>query len=92
MSAVCATGVFAGCDWAGSERPTERLPASAYTEDFDAAWTFIRDTYAYFDHEVVDWERVRVVLRPRTPRSATTPDSSACSRNSWSTCAITTRT
>ena len=66
MSAVCATGVFAGCGWAGSERPTERLPASAYTEDFDAAWAFIRDTYAYFDHEVVDWERVRVVLRPRT--------------------------
>ena len=65
VAAVCATGVFAGCGWAGSERLTERLPASAYTEDFDAAWTFIRDTYAYFDHEVVDWERVRVVLRPR---------------------------
>ena len=45
--------------------PSRPLPPSAYTEDFDAAWTFIRDTYAYFDHKTVDWERVRVVLRHR---------------------------
>ena len=32
--------ISAGCDQAG---PLDPLP-SAYTEDFDAAWTFIRDT------------------------------------------------
>ena len=61
MFAVGATGVLGGCDRAASER----LPPDAYAEDFDAAWTFIRDTYVYFDPEAVDWEQVRVVLRPR---------------------------
>ena len=65
MSAVCATGVLAGCDRPGPQGPQERLHPDAYAEDFDAAWTFIRDTYAYFDPEAVDWEQVRVVLRPR---------------------------
>ena len=65
MSALCATGVLAGCERAGSQGPADRLPPDAYAEDFDAAWTFIRDTYAYFDPEAVDWEQVRVVLRPR---------------------------
>ena len=44
---------------------SDRLSAHAYAEDFDAAWSFIRDTYAYFDREAVDWEQVRVLLRPR---------------------------
>lgn len=61
MFAVGATGVLGGCDRAAPER----LPPDAYAEDFDAAWTFIRDTYVYFDPEAVDWEQVRVVLRPR---------------------------
>ena len=69
--AVCVTGVVAGCDQAQPPGPSERLPPSAYIQDFDAAWAFIRDTYAYFDHEAVDWERVRVVLRPR---AAEVPD------------------
>ena len=41
--------IGAGC----GETPPDPLPPSAYTEDFDAAWTFIRDTYAYFDHKTV---------------------------------------
>ena len=45
--------------------PPDRLSSHAYAEDFDAAWTFIRDTYAYFDPHAVDWEQVRVLLRPR---------------------------
>ena len=61
MSAVCVTGLVGGC---GPTQPPEPSP-DAYAEDFDAAWAFIRDTYAYFDHEVVDWERARIVLRPR---------------------------
>ena len=65
MSTVCATGFLPGCDRAAPQGPPERLPTSAYTEDFDEAWTSIRDTYAYFDHVAVDWDHVRVVLRPR---------------------------
>lgn len=64
-AAVCVTGVVAGCEPAQPPGPPEGLPPDAYAEDFDAAWAFIRDSYAYFDHEAVDWERVRVVLRPR---------------------------
>ena len=65
MTAVCVPGLVAGCDPARPPVPPEGLPPDAYAEDFDAAWAFIRDTYAYFDHEVVDWERAGSVLRPR---------------------------
>ena len=41
------------------------LSPSAYLEDFDSAWTFIRDNYAYLDEKAVDWEQVRTRLRPR---------------------------
>ena len=41
------------------------MPAAAYLEDFDSAWSFIRDTYAYFHEKDVDWPRVRELLRPR---------------------------
>ena len=59
VSAVCATGALGGGD------RTEGRAVDAYAEDFDAAWTFIRDTYAYFHADAVDWEQVRVALRPR---------------------------
>ena len=48
----------------GQPRPAA-LPPSAYLEDFDSAWTFIRDTYAYREEKAVDWGRVRDRLRPR---------------------------
>ena len=48
----------------GQPRPAA-LPAAAYVEDFDSAWTFIRDTYAYLEEKAVDWGRVRDALRPR---------------------------
>lgn len=41
------------------------LSSSDYVEDFDSAWTFIRNTYAYLDEKAVDWARVRELLRPR---------------------------
>ena len=65
MSAVCVAGLVPGCNPAQPPGPPERLPPEAYAEDFDAAWAFVRDSYAYFDHETVDWERVRIALRPR---------------------------
>ena len=71
MSAVCATGVASGCAPVQPPEAAEGLTPDAYAEDFDEAWAFIRDTYACFDQEAVDWERVRVVLRPR---AAEVPD------------------
>ena len=38
-----------------------------YREDFDEAWTFVRNTYAYFEDDV-DWTKARDVLRPRAAR------------------------
>ncbi len=43
----------------------DSVSAAAYLEDFDAAWTFIRDTYAYFDQKQTDWDRVRTLYQPR---------------------------
>ena len=65
VSALCTAGAVAGCAQNVPQGPSDRPPSHAYVEDFDAAWSFIRDTYAYFDHEAVDWEQVRVVFRPR---------------------------
>ena len=48
-----------------SRQPPAALPPSAYVDDFDSAWTFIRDNYAYFDEKSVDWEQARNRLRPR---------------------------
>lgn len=48
-----------------SRQPPAALPPSAYLDDFDSAWTFIRDNYAYFDEKSVDWEQARNRLRPR---------------------------
>ena len=39
--------------------------SESYAQDFDAAWTFVRDNYAYFDRKQTDWDRVRVQLAPR---------------------------
>ena len=50
---------------ASNEEGSIPTPAAAYLEDFDSAWSFIRDTYAYFHEKDVDWPRVRELLRPR---------------------------
>ncbi len=51
--------------WHTGRQPPAALPPSAYLDDFDSAWTFIRDNYAYFEEKSVDWEEVRNGLRPR---------------------------
>ena len=61
--AVCVTAAIAVTGF-GQQRPAA-LPPSAYVEDFDSAWTFIRDTYAYLEEKAVNWEQVRDLLRPR---------------------------
>ena len=58
-----ATVTVAGA--VASRQPPAALPPSAYLDDFDSAWTFIRDNYAYFDEKSVGWEQARNRLRPR---------------------------
>ena len=58
-AAVAMPGAVAG------RQPPAASPPSAYLDDFDSAWTFIRDNYAYFEEKSVDWEQVRNLLRPR---------------------------
>ncbi len=41
------------------------LAGAAYLEDFDAAWTFVRDNFAYFHRNQTDWVQVRTLYRPR---------------------------
>ena len=60
--AVCVTAAITVTGFS-QQRPAA-LPPSAYVEDFDSAWTFIRDTYAYLEEKAVDWEQVRDLLRP----------------------------
>jgi C-terminal processing protease CtpA/Prc len=36
-----------------------------YAQDFDAAWTFVRDNYAYFHQKQTNWELVRTQLGAR---------------------------
>lgn len=49
---------------AGTESNSIEPSRDKYVQDFDEAWTFVRNTYAYFgDH--VDWKNARDVLRPR---------------------------
>ena len=66
VSSILAAGVVAVMPGvaAGQQRPAA-LPPSAYLEDFDSAWTFIGDTYAYLEEKAVDWRQVRDRLRPR---------------------------
>ena len=49
--------------------PGGRLSTAAYIDDFDAAWTFVRDRYAYFDQKNTDWDRVRAIYRPQAARA-----------------------
>lgn len=60
-----ATGVFFPGAAVAQAAPADSLSAAAYLADFDAAWMFVRDNYAYFDQKQTDWERVRMLYRPR---------------------------
>ena len=50
------------------------LPDSAYVDDFDVFWTFVRDTYAYWDEKKTDWDAVRTRLRPQVARAQSDAD------------------
>ncbi len=44
----------------------EAMRTSAdFVEDFDTLWTAVRDHYAYFSIKSTNWDRVRVLYRPR---------------------------
>ena len=60
---IAASTVFR-CAVTAQASPAQSLAAAAYLEDFDAAWMFIRENYAYFDKKQTDWERVRTLYRP----------------------------
>ena len=65
LAALAAWATVAMAAAVASRQPPAALPPSAYRDDFDSAWTFIRDNYAYFEEKSVDWEDVRNRLRPR---------------------------
>lgn len=48
-----------------AQQAIDTIPAAAYAEDFETAWRFVRDTYAYFHLKQTDWDRVREIYRPR---------------------------
>ncbi len=58
-------GVVFPCAVTAQAASANSLSAAAYLEDFDAAWTHVRDNYAYFDAKQTDWERVRMLYRPQ---------------------------
>lgn len=63
----CCLGVVVAVPFAGTVSNSMALDTNIYLEDFDEAWTFVRDTYAYFEYDV-DWTKARDVLRPRAAR------------------------
>lgn len=54
-----------------AQRPSDTVSSTAYVEDFDAAWSLVRDNYAYFDLKQTDWARVRELYRPMSAAVAT---------------------
>jgi carboxyl-terminal processing protease len=60
---VLLVGVLAGPHAVAAQSPAASpLSSAAYREDFDSAWTFVRDNYAYFHQKATDWERARTGL------------------------------
>ena len=39
-------------------------PTDIYVQDFEAAWTLVRENYAYFSEKSVDWNRVHTHFLP----------------------------
>lgn len=64
---ACCFGVVLALPTVGTESNSMSPHANIYVEDFDEAWTFVRDTYAYFEDDV-DWTKARTVLRSRAVR------------------------
>jgi carboxyl-terminal processing protease len=47
------------------------LQVNQFTEDFEAAWRFIHNNYAWFDDKLTDWNRVYGHLLPLAQKSRT---------------------
>lgn len=62
---IVAAGAIFSTSVATQTARADVLATTAYLEDFDAAWVFVRDTYAYFDQKQTDWDRVRPLYRER---------------------------
>lgn len=56
---------------AGAETTQPAAPAEKYEQDFDAAWRFVRDNYAYFDQKLIDWSRVHTHFAPMAKAART---------------------
>ena len=61
---LCAVGLVLTVPTNGTEHHLKGSSTNIYVEDFDEAWTFIRDVYAYFETDL-DWVKARDLLRPR---------------------------
>jgi carboxyl-terminal processing protease len=59
--AICFAICFAFGIWA----ETQPLTPQQAREDFDVAWTQLRDRYAYFQEARVNWDCVRQTYRPQ---------------------------
>lgn len=55
----------------GAAAQRDTLPPGHAVEDFDALWEYVRDNYAYFHRKATDWNRVRVLYRPRAEAAVT---------------------
>ena len=64
---ACCLYVMLAVPITGTESDSMAPDTNIYVEDFDEAWTFVRDAYAYFEDDV-DWTKARDVLRPRAAR------------------------
>jgi C-terminal processing protease CtpA/Prc len=58
-------GVALPCGASGQTAAPRDLSAAEFLEDFDAAWAFVRESYAYFERKQTDWDRVRTLYRAR---------------------------
>ncbi len=73
-AATLATALLTGMVACNSTpKPTEasRTPAILPVETFDAAWTMVRDEHFDSTLNGVDWEAVRVELRPKAQQAST---------------------
>ncbi|MBS0313464.1 MAG: peptidase [Proteobacteria bacterium] len=60
-----AVGAIAPNIALGQISTTDSSLSTGYREDFEAAWTFVRDNYAYFFKEKTDWPKVRALYASR---------------------------
>lgn len=65
FASIVATGAVFPAAMPAQPVRADALSAAAYREDFDAAWMFVREAYAYFNLKQTDWDLVRALYRQR---------------------------